>query len=180
MCLSQSTGVNITRVRKADQDFQPKGRYIVEHVRDGKVIATYEGNNAITNEGKNLILNTLFYGATQIPANSWFLGLIDLTSYTALAAADVMNSHAGWVEFTDYTEAARQAWGPGAASSQITTNAAAATFNINDTGTVKGIFVTSIVTLSGATGKLWATALFSGDIAVASGDQLKITYSVSC
>lgn len=108
------------------------------------------------------------------------MGLIDLTSYTALAAADVMNSHAGWVEFTDYTEAARQAWGPGAASSQITTNAAAATFNINDTGTVKGIFVTSIVTLSGATGKLWATALFSGDIAVASGDQLKITYSVSC
>jgi hypothetical protein len=181
MNLSQKAGANVTRPRIIVEKLEPKGKFILEHIRDGKVIATYEANNAITNEGKNLILDTMFYGATQVSAANWFIGLISLASYSALAAADVMSSHAGWLEYIAYTEAARQAWGPGAASGQITTNASAATFNINGAGgTVKGIFITSIVTISGTTGHLWATALFAGDIVVTSGDQLKVTYSVSC
>ena len=91
-----------------------------------------------------------------------------------------MSSHAGWNEFTSYTEGNRVAWGPGSASSQSVTNSTPATFNINGSGTVKGVFIVSNNTKSGTAGTLWATALFGADVPVTSGDQLKITYTVSC
>lgn len=158
----------------------PRGRFVIEHIRDGKRINRYEMPNGITNVGKNLLLDVMFNGGNQVANNSWFIGLIDNEGYTALAAADTMSSHAGWAAFASYSEATRVAWGSGAASSQSTTNATAATFNINGSGTVKGVFVTSNSTKGGTTGTLWATALFSGDVAVVSGDQLKVTYTVSC
>lgn len=158
----------------------PKGKFVVEHLRDGKKIGQYEMPNGIVNVGKNKLLDVMFNDSTPIANNSWFIGLIDNSGYTALADADTMSSHAGWSAFASYSEATRVAWGSGAASSQSVTNATAATFNINGSGTVKGIFVTSNSTKGGTTGTLWATALFSGDVAVVSGDQLKVTYTVSC
>ncbi len=151
----------------------------VEHLdKDGKLIKSYSFHNDITNEGAGQILDIMFDSATQITA--WYIGLISSASYSALAAADVMNSHGGWTEFTAYSESVRQTWGAGASSSRTTTNASAATFSINGTGTVKGIFVASNSTKSGTTGKLWATGLFSADVPVNNGDSLKVTYSVSC
>lgn len=156
-----------------------KGKYHVEHWRDGQMLRKYEVFNDITNEGKNLIFDVMFNGTTQIANNSWFIGLISLASYSALAATDVMSSHSGWVEFTSYTQSNRVAWGSGASASQSVTNASPATFDMNATGTVKGIFITSSNTKSGTTGKLWSTALFSADVPVVSGDQLKITYTLN-
>lgn len=152
----------------------------MEVVRDGQVVQSLVTHNDITNEGKNELLDIMFSDGTQIAASSWYIGFISLSGYTALAAADTMASHGGWTEFTGYSQATRVAWGPGAPSSQSITNASPATFDINASGTVKGVFVTSNSTKSGTTGKLWATALFStGDVPVVNGDQLKITYTVS-
>jgi hypothetical protein len=156
-----------------------KGRFRVEHHRDGKLLDTYDFNNDITNEGKNQLFEIMFHDGTQIASASWFIGLISSSGYSALAAADVMNSHGGWTEATGYTQSTRVAWGPGTAASQSITNASPATFDINATATIKGIFVTSNSTKSGTTGKLWATALFSADVPVTSGDQLRVTYTVS-
>jgi hypothetical protein len=50
---------------------------------------------------------------------------------------------------------------------------------MNASGTVKGIFITSNNTKSGTSGKLWSTALFSADVPVVNGDQLKITYTLN-
>lgn len=153
---------------------------ITEFSRNGQVYHIDKTHNDITNEGKLELFDIMFSDGTQIAASSWFIGFISLAGYSALAAADVMNSHGGWTEFTGYSQATRVAWGPGTPASNSITNASPATFDINASGTVKGVFVTSQSTKGGTTGKLWATALFSsGDVPVVNGDQLKITYTVS-
>ena len=165
---------------KVLSEFKPKGRFQVEHYnKEGKLIGTYDLPNGITNVGKDLILDVMFNDGVAVANNSWFIGLIDLSGFTALAPADTMASHAGWNEFTTYSEANRVAWGSGAAASQSTTNSSPATFNITGSATVKGIFVNSNNTKSGSTGTLWSTALFAADVPVTNGDQLKVTYTVS-
>lgn len=164
---------------EAHQRVGLRGQFEVEHVREGRVLQKYTFKNDITNQGKNSLFEIMFHDGTQIAAASWFIGLISNSGYSALAAADTMASHAGWTEFTGYSQSTRVAWGPGAAASQSITNASPATFDVNATGTVKGIFVVSNSTKGGTTGTLWATALFSADVPVASGDQLRVTYTVS-
>ena len=159
--------------------FKPRGRFVIEHVRKGKVIGTYDMPNGIVNEGKTDILDVYFSDATQTAGSSWFIGLVDSSGYTALNDADTMSSHSGWNEFTSYSEANRVAWGPGAASAQSITNSSPATFNISGSGTLKGIFVVTNNTKGGTSGTLWATALFSADVPVSNGDQLRVTYTVS-
>lgn len=169
----------ISRGRSALGKLPLKGRFQVEHYRDGIHLGTYDILNDITNEGKNLLFDVMFNDVTHISNSAWAIGLISITSYSALAAGDTMASHAGWTEFTSYSQSTRVAWGSGTAASQSTTNASPATFDISGSGTVKGIFVTSQNTKSGTTGKLWSTALFSADVPVSNGDQLRITYTVS-
>jgi hypothetical protein len=156
-----------------------RGAVGLELWRDEKHIETFVAPNDITNEGKNQLFEIMFHDGTQIASSSWFLGLVSNSGFSAYAAADTMASHGGWTEFTGYTQSTRVAWGPGAAASQSITNSSPATFDINATGTVKGVFVTSNSTKGGTTGKLWATASFSADVPVSSGDQLRATYTVS-
>lgn len=155
------------------------GQWQVDHYRQGVYVQTLDFPNDITNEGKNTLFEVMFHDGTQIANSSWFIGLISNSGYSALAATDVMSSHAGWNEFTGYSQATRVAWGAGAAASQSITNASPATFDINAPGTVKGVFVVSQSTKGGTTGKLWATALFAADVPVSNGDQLRATYTVS-
>lgn len=178
--LQQKVGCQVVRNREIVDKLELKGYYpIIEHWRDGKKIGEYTFQNDITNEGKNTLLEIMFHDGTQISSASWCASLINASGYTALAAADTMASHGGWAEFTGYSQSTRVAWSPGAAASQQITNGTPMTFDINASGTVKGIFVTSNNTKSGTSGKLWATGLFSADVPVSSGDQLKITYAVA-
>lgn len=151
----------------------------LEHWRNGKCIGKYNTHNGIVNVGKNKILDDMFNDGTQTANNSWFIGIIDASGYSALAATDTMSSHAGWSEFTTYSESNRVAWGSQAAASQSTSNSTPATFNITGSATLKGVFITTNNTKSGTSGTLWATALFSADVPVSNGDQLKVTYTVS-
>jgi hypothetical protein len=173
----------------------PRGKFVVEHWRNGKRINEYHFPNAINNEGKNKLLNVMFHSGT--PITTWWIGLIDNNNYSALAVtddyADINQAANGWKEFTGYTDDAnggsattRPAWGVGAASAQSVTNASPSVFDITSAGTVKGIFLVGGVANAQtkndhtAGGTLWATALFtSGDVVVSSGDQLKVTYTVS-
>lgn len=158
---------------------KPKGRFIVEHYRDGVLLDTYEFPNDVTNAGKNSWLDVYFSDATQIANSAWCIGLINNSGFSALAAADTMSSHAGWAEFTGYSQSNRVAWGAGNPASQSITNSSPAVFDINATGTVYGIFVTSENTKGGTTGTLWATAGFTSPVPVVGGDQLKVTYTVN-
>ena len=168
---------SLTRQRVVESSMSPQGHFTVEHIRDGEILQTYSFPNGVTNVGKDNILEVAFHSGTQI--TTWYVGLVDLISFTALAAADTIASHGGWVEFTSYTESTRVTWAADAAASQAISNSTPATFNINATGTVKGVFVVSNNVKSGTTGTLWATALFTADVAVVNTDQLKVTYTVS-
>jgi len=182
--LGQAVDVKLIKAKDVPKEteslFSPRGQFHIEHLdKDGNVKGVYDMPNGITNVGKNKILDDMFNDGSQTANSSWYLGLIDSSGYTALADTDTMSSHGGWNEFTSYSEATRVAWGSGSAASQSTTNSTPITFNISGSGTVKGVFVNTVNTKSGTTGVLWATALFSADVPVSNGDQLKITYTVS-
>jgi hypothetical protein len=158
-------------------DLKFRGEMLMEQIRGGEVIHKEVFKNGVTTEGLNKILDVMFHATAAI--TTWYVGLIDNAGYSAVAAADVMTSHAGWAEFTNFDEAARIAWTEGAAATGSITNATALTFTISDTGAVRGVFVCSDATMSGTSGVLWATALFSGSVSVQDNDQFKITYTVT-
>lgn len=176
------------------------GVFHVEHWRDDELINKRliedPTLNGITNEGLDNNLNVYFDSGTQRTA--WYMGLINLTGYTALDATDTYDDidQAGneWDTFSAYTDAnnadsttTRPEWPPDAASGQSITNTSTkAIFDITGSGTVKGIFMCGDDGEAQTKGDhtvgntLWSTALFSGgDVAVSNGDQLKVTYTVN-
>lgn len=162
----------------APQEFRPKGKFIIEHFnKDGKLLGVYEVPNGIVDVGLNHILETEFNGGT--PITTWYIGLIDNASFSALAAGDTMGSHAGWIENSDYDEATRPEWTAGTAAARSITNAVTVDFTMNSTETIKGIFITSNNTKGGTTGTLWSTAAFGSTVAVNDNDVLKVTYTLS-
>lgn len=177
--LSQGTCFNVNRRRKIVDILGLRGRWRLEHWRDKLLIGVQDFFNDIVNQGKNKILNVMFNGDTQILNNSWFVSLVDLTGFTAFAAADVMNSHAGWAEITQYDEATRPGWGSGTTSTMSVTNAVPITFTMNATKTVHGIFIASNSTKGGTTGTLWSTAAAPSDVNVVDNDELKVTYTLN-
>lgn len=157
----------------------PKGKFIFEHLNaEGELLHKFEFENAIVNEGKNLLLNVNF-GATSKIA-TWYIGLIDNGSFSSISNTDTISSHAGWLEATGYSESVRQTWGAGTASSQSITNASAATFTISGSAVLNGIFVVTNSTKSGSTGTLWSAGSFGSPVTVSTSDVIKITYVLSC
>ncbi len=186
MNLGQKIGVRVTRgnndiVYTNNEDQIPlSGRFRFEQWRDGKLIADGVFPNAIKNAAKNSLFDTMFNLATQVSTGSWCIGIIDNASFSAEAAGDTIASHAGWIEFTGYSQANRVAWGQGAASGQAIVNASAAVFDITaSSGTLYGIFVVSQNTKGGTTGLLWTTGGFPSVVPVVSGDQIKIIYQIA-
>ena len=168
---------NMERGREIGTSFKPKGKFRLEHWRDDVLIGIHEFKNGVTDVGINNLLDIEFFTTAKI--STWYLGVIDNSGFTALAAADTMASHAGWTEFQTYNEANRVTWVTGAASSKSITNATPASFNITGTATLNGIFAVSENTKGGTTGILWATGSFVTPIPVVNGDILKITYTVT-
>lgn len=160
--------------------FRPAGRFKIEHIRDGKVIAEYDVPNGIVDVGLDHILETEFHSGTQI--TTWYVGLVNNSGFSAFANADTMSSHAGWTESSDYSEANRPQWTCGAASGRQITNASTVDFSINTTVTIKGLFIcggSGASTKGGTTGILWSTGAFGTNVACNSGDTLKVTYTIA-
>jgi len=162
-----------------------KGRFHIEHFdKAGDLLGRYDVNNGITDEGLNKLLDVMFHADTAV--GTWYIGLINNTSFSALAAGDTAaQTHSdgsltnGWREFNSYDEATRGTWTEGAAAARSVTNAATVDFTISASGTVKGIFVVSTNTKSGTTGVLWSTAAFGSNVVVNDNDVLKITYTLA-
>ncbi len=186
----------------ADQ-VAPKGRFSVEHWRDGKLIATHAMDNAVTNEGRALLLNLFFATGTGTQITAYYMGLVNYSGSVVLnytdSYANIGQSGNAWAEFTAYTDPAnsnastRPLWAPGAATLNATTppteqitNATAIVFDVTATGSVQGLFVCGGTAANCKTqgdhtsgNTLWSAAAFTtAPVAVQSGDQLKVSYTV--
>lgn len=156
----------------AEKMWAPKFRYQVECVGpDGVVKWVEDVTNVVTTEGKNYLIDTFFKLGT-LPTG-WYMGLAGTGTK---AAADTLASHAAWSELNPYT-GNRPAITFGTTSAGSNT-ATAVSYAINATTTVYGAFVANVNT--GTTGKLYSVSDFSGSKAVASGDTLNVTLTVSC
>ena len=126
--------------------------------------------NTFVNAGLNYLLDSGF-GGTE------YLGLKGSGTPNA---ADTMASHATWSEITAYTEGTRPTYSHAAASSQQVTNSASkATFSINGTTTIYGIFCTTNSTKGGTTGTLVSATDFASSKSADNGDTLEVTYTVT-
>lgn len=134
-------------------------------------------DNLIVSAGLTYLVGSALLATTAI--TTWYLGL--QSSAPTNAAGDTMSSHAGWTEFTTYSESVRQtatlvAGAAGAAGN----SASPATFSINGSGTIGGVFLTSNSTKSGTTGTLFSgKALPGGDRAVVNTDAVDVTWSIA-
>jgi len=154
------------------------GIYTVECIdADGNTKWSDIIKNLVMTGGKNDMLDKYFAGSAYTAA--WYLGLVNGASSPTYAAGDTMASHAGWTEFTSYSNATRPApsWSAASSGSKATT---ATAFNINGSGTVAGAFMTTGSAISGTTGILYSAGNFTGgNRTVASGDTLNVTYTAT-
>lgn len=162
--------------------FQAKNRYRFEcHDSDGLLKWVEEIDNLTVTEGLNDILTQYFKGSSYTA--TWFVGLIDNASFSALAAGDTAAQIGGsnaWIELTAYSESVRQTLTLGSASAgSIDNTASKAVFSINATKVVNGGFVVSNSTKAGTSGKLYGEASFSSTRSVSSGDTLTVTVTLT-
>lgn len=162
------------------------GVYIVEcHDKDGTLRWSDTIENVVTSVGKNLALDS-YLGASggSAPGGTGpYMGLIDASGFTAVAAADSMGSHSGWSEFTGYSGTRKTcAWS--AASSGSKALSASLTFSVNSTGVIQGGFIVygsgAVNTISDPNGILYSCGQFSGGSkSVSSGDSISVSFTAS-
>lgn len=155
------------------------GRYVVEcRDKNGNLKWSDHFDNLVTTVGKNDALDKYLSGSAYTAA--WYLGLIGITGYSAIAAGDTAASHAGWTEAAGYSQASRPTAAFATAAGGSKALSSAAVFSINADTTIKGCFLISNATKSGTTGILYSAGLFSGgDKVVQNGDTLNVSYTAS-
>ncbi len=163
------------------------GRYkaTFREYENGPIFHEEEFDNLVTTIGKNFLLDTTLAGSSYTVVGP-YMGLISATSFTAVAAADTMASHGGWLEAgttNTPTYSARIICAWSAASGGVKALSAGLTFTFTGSGTVQGGF---IVTGSGAVttnlstaGTLYSAGTLTTPQPVVSGNTLTISYSTT-
>jgi hypothetical protein len=144
-------------------------------------------DNTVVTVGKNHILDTELAGSAYTVVGP-FMGLISSTSFSAIAAADTMASHAGWLEAgnanTPTYTAPRKTAAYNAAAAGVKSLSAALSFAITGTGTIKGAFIVlgtgAVSTIDNTSGTLLSAGLFTGgDKVVANLDTVNVSWSLT-
>jgi hypothetical protein len=179
-----TSGAEVSRTGAIDEQMQARGVYTaICYDKDGREKWRDTFKNLVTTVGKNDMLDKYLAGSAYTGA--FYLGLISLVGYSAIAAADTMASHAGWTEAgatnaPAYSQGARPtaAWSAAAAGAKALS--ASLTFSITSAGTIKGSFLSTVATKDGTTGILFSAGLFTGgDKVVANGDSVSVSYSLA-
>lgn len=143
--------------------------------KEGRVLWEEDISNLVVTVGKNDVLDKYFKGSSYTAA--WYIGLKG--SGTA-AASDTMSSHPSWSEVTGYSQSTRPTLTLGTPSGGSVNNSASpATFSINSTVTIAGVFLANNSTKGGTSGTLYSVADFSSARTLANGDSLQVTVTLT-
>lgn len=137
-----------------------------------------EFDNLVVTQGKNDMLDKYFAGSGYTAA--WYASLIDSAGYSAIVAGDTAASHAGWAEYTSYSESTRPAISWAAASAGAKSFASAVTFTIPSSITLKGCTINTVSTKGSTSGILYSAGLFTeGDRVITGSAILTVTYTTT-
>lgn len=156
------------------QDLTVGGYFTYEHIRDGKVIDTWQEKNIVVNTGLNYILDAALSGGTVNTAH--YVGLFsnNYTPITSTVVTDLTEVNA------KYNEVTRPTWSEAGTSLQSISNSASpAAFTFNASETVYGAFLISNNTKGGTTGTLIAASKFAASRSMLATDVLNVTYTLS-
>lgn len=181
------SGASIEKNSPVLEPASAEGQYTVTCVgADGQVKWVEHIENTVVIVGKNDLLDKYFAGTTYTAA--WYMGLVDAGSFSAVSTADTLASHAGWLEFLNYTisgsstNRATPTWTAASAGAKATT---ATAFTISGAGgSVYGALMCTTqarnTASNGGAGILYSAGNFSGGTrAVIAGDTLNVTYTAS-
>lgn len=181
-------GATIQRAASVEEKAEAHGSFhAICYDKDGNVKWEDDIENVVCTLGKNLALDTYLAGSGYTVTGP-FMGLISSTSYTGVAAADIMSSHAGWLEAggantPTYTAPRKTAvWSSASGGSKALS--AGLSFGITGSGTIKGCFIVfgsgAVSTIDNTGGTLYSAGLFTGgDKVVVNTDTVTVSYTAS-
>jgi hypothetical protein len=179
------SGAEIARAGDAQEQLSITGSYEVKCLdADGNLKWSDSFNNIVVNEGKIDLLTKYFKGAAYTA--TWYMGLVNNTSFTTYAPGDTLASHGGWLESTAYSGARPSVTFLTATASGGSSNPGVAgtgslasssvSFTINASATILGAFLCNVS--SGTSGTLYSAGSFTGGSrTVAAADTLLVTYT---
>lgn len=170
----------LTARPQIDVAARPHNHYRVECFDpSGQLQWVEEVDNLIPDGGANDLLTNYLEGSSYTAA--FYVGLIDNASFSALATADTMASHSGWLENTGYSNSTRPALTLGSVSGRSCSNSGSvAVFNVNASVMINGAFVVRGNNApGGTTGTLYGEASFSTARSCLAGDTLNVTITCS-
>lgn len=127
-------------------------------------------HNGIPTAAANDTLSTYFSG-------NWYIGLI--AAAMVEDPTDTMGSHAGWSEYTGYTEGTRPAWNKGSPSGgQISNTSSKAQFTVPAGPVLTGAFLVNDSTKGGSSNLLWATGKFLTQQSIGTPQVVQAVYSL--
>ena len=184
----ESANMSIASIAGMGESAQAEGVYTFKcfEYEGGPLLWEDTIENVVCTLGKNLMLQTALTGSAYTVTGP-YMGLISSASYTAVAAADTMASHAGWLEAGSTnapTFAARVAPAFGTAAAGAISTSSATSFTMTGTGTLVGAFITygtgAVTTLMSTAGTLLSAGAFTGgNQPVNSGNVVQVSYSLS-
>jgi hypothetical protein len=147
-----------------------RGKFIVEVIRDGKVIDREEIQNIVVNTGIQHIQDSGIIGTT------WYVGLLGNTSPSATTTLnDVAAS-----EVTAYSEGTRQTWTKARTNQTVSNSGNVANFTISgDATVVYGAFIATSSGKGATAGTLLAAKQFGVSRSLNTSDVLAITYEIT-
>ena len=148
--------------------------------KDGNLKWEETAHNLVVNEGLEY-MNTVFFTGVSYSAG-WYLGLVNASPAPSYNANDTLASHAGWVEFTNYSGNRQPITFDSItlADPSVASNTTPVSFTITSTGgTVAGAFLTNAAT--GTSDELFSVSNFTspGNRVVVAGDTLNVSYQFS-
>jgi len=184
----ESANMSVANIAGLGESAQAEGVYTFRcfEYEGGPLLWEQTIDNVVCTVGKNLMLQTALTGSAYTVTGP-YMGLISSVSYTAVAAADTMASHAGWLEAGTTnapTFAARIAPSFGTAASGSISTSSAVSFTMTGNGTLVGAFIVygtgAVTTILSTAGTLLSAGAFTGgNQPVNSSNVVQVTYSLS-